>query len=318
MKTKKKLHLKTIIITLSILCNCAFLLVAAYHWSTFRPVLKKMVKSNQALFNITKSTLAAEKDSEKSEKITIEPQDVDNLQKLFEIIQTQISERPSETERIDYIRQFVYENSLHKGGAKYVEYTKKVLSMMYEFHLNNTNPPHLTCGSRTLSMKALLDEMDIENRRVQIFTDSFELVRSHTFLEAFNRDTQRWEIQDPDKNLYYRHVKTLKRASIAQLVWSEATEFEPCSPESGCGWEINNLQRFVDNRRFGAIIYHYGNFPKSQIFTSSSGYEKSVLLINTDRFSVTKQFPGNDGMTFIEFANKHYSNPVIILNQQFE
>ena len=39
-----------------------------------------------------------------------------------------------------------------------------------------------------------------------------------------------------------------------------------------------------------------------------------VLLINTDKFSLEKRFDRNGGMTFREFANKYYNDPILIGN----
>jgi len=185
--------------------------------------------------------------------------------------------------------------------------------MLYDAYLDpSLERPELTCGSRTLALTMLLNRLNIPNRLVMIFSDYFSMVRSHTFLEVFNQETQRWEIQDPDKNLFYRHVNTSERASTIELVWGEVKDFVPCSSESVCGWGEHKLTRYIEHRRFGALMYD------NRKHLEGSVEAPSVILVNTDRFSLGKTFPENEEVTFIQFANKHYHNPIFVLNQQFK
>ena len=298
----------------SLLFNVLFCILIFSHWGIFRPALGDVVKAHPPVFKVAdaiRDRLTQQETPEETEARLRE------IEQLINIIAEDIAQFSSETDRLDYIRNFVYTYSIHQGGEEYAWHTPTVLAMMYQFYTTQENPPHLTCGSRALTMKAILDKLGKENRVVMIFSDNFSRVRSHTFLEVWNQQTQRWEIQDPDLNIFYQNTATLSRASTLELVLGQIEHFEPCSSETSCGWEAHDLKRLVDNRRFGAVMYDQRNHLERQIFNTTPVYESSVIVVNTDRFSVTKPFPVDDGMNFIQFANAHYGNPVFIFNQPF-
>ncbi len=40
-----------------------------------------------------------------------------------------------------------------------------------------------------------------------------------------------------------------------------------------------------------------------------------VILINRDKYNTQKKFKGNGGVTFQQFANRYYNNPILIENK---
>lgn len=211
----------------------------------------------------------------------------------------------NDTQRIDFIRDWVNQNSIHlidKAHAQYAFNVPKVISMLWQTYLTDQAPPHLSCGPRAAAMQAILNKLGMQNRTVFIFTDNYAQVQSHTFLEVFNRDTQKWEIQDPDFNIYYIDVRTQKRLATADLIWGDLDMLVPKSMTAQ-GWEENNVV-ILKQDYFEAMMYPAKN--KDQ---------QSIILINHDRFDPKKNFPDNGNITFNNFAMRFYKNPVFLVNQ---
>ncbi|MFN8490932.1 MAG: hypothetical protein U0350_25285 [Caldilineaceae bacterium] len=214
----------------------------------------------------------------------------------------------NETERIDFIRDWVNQNSIHlidKDHDAYATNVSKVLTMLWQTYLTDQAPPHLSCGPRAVAMQVILNRLGIQSRLVYIFTDNYDQVQSHTFLEVFNRDTKSWEIQDPDFNIYYVDLRTQKRLATADLIWGDLDVLSPQSADAQ-GWEANNVA-ILKQDYFEAMMYPAQN--KSQ---------KSVILINNDRFDPKKSFPDNGNVTFNSFAKRAYRDPLMLVNQDQE
>jgi len=211
----------------------------------------------------------------------------------------------SETARIDFIREWVNQNSIHlidKQHDKYAFNTPQVLSMLWATHQTKENPAHLSCGPRTLAMQAILNELGIQNRMVIIFTDNYPQVRSHTFLEVFNRETLAWEIQDPDFNLYYTNLQTQARVATADLLWGNLETMAPSS-QAGTGWEVNE------------VVHLKQDYFEAMMYMDYAKAKQSIILINANKFQPTEVFEKNSKLTFYKFANKHYKQPIFIIKQ---
>ena len=211
----------------------------------------------------------------------------------------------SEAERIDFIRDWVYRNSIHKIDAEHDEYASdisRVLSMLWRSHQTSKDYPHLSCGPRAYAMKAILDDLRIPNRIIMIFADNYFEINAHTFLEVFDRDTRNWELQDPDFDIYYIDVHNQKRLPGAALIWGDLNSVIPISPSKG-GWEQNHVAH-LKRDYFGAMMFM--NFLDG---------EQSVILINLDRFSADKFFKEDAVTSLYEFASKHYQYPIFITSK---
>jgi hypothetical protein len=205
----------------------------------------------------------------------------------------------SEAERIDFIRNWVYQNSIHlidKEHDRYAFNTAKVLPMLWHTHLTGQAPAHLSCGPRAAAMQAILKELGIPSQMIFIFTDNYAQVQSHTFLEVFNRETSKWELQDPDFNLYYVNLQTQARVATADLIWGDLDVIVPRSPTAQ-GWAENNVE-ILKRDYFEAMMY-----------VNDRKDAKSLILVNLDRFQPEKVFSNNADLTFYGFANKYYRIP---------
>ena len=277
-----------ILLVISFICNLLIILFLIENWYSIRPLIV-------------------------SKLILLKYSSIDNNSESIKNITKIIDSRNllALRERIDFIRNFVYENSINlidDEHDKYALNTQKVLNMLYNFYKTGNNPPHLSCGPRALAMKAILDNLSIENRIVNIFCDDFDSIQSHTLLEVFISDENRWEVQDPGYNIFFMDSNSLERLSSANLLFGSMKNVIVCSNNKSSGWEkLYDFENVNKNNYFEAVMYD-----------NSKENKKSVILVNTNRFSVSKIFEKNGGMNFIQYANKHYGKPVFVLNQQLE
>ena len=213
----------------------------------------------------------------------------------------------TETELIDEIRFFISNNCVHSGHGglehlkpddywRSVSDINSVLSRLLQTYRNNEDPLYLTCGPRALAMQRILDYADIDSVFVQIFSDDYQGVHSHSFLDVFNSEHGKWEAQDPTFDIYYVEKTGGKRLSAIQLVVCDLTYFIPRSYRTD-GWEGNNIGH-LKGHYFGAVMYE-----------RSSG----TIIININRFDIEKRFPGNGNITFNEFAYQSKGAPEILL-----
>jgi hypothetical protein len=276
--------LTTSLLFISLVLNASFAALIITDWGTFRLTAAKVIKP---YFCPT-----TKKGSE-------------DLNKIGNYIDSQ--NFSSESKRIDFVRNWVHENSTHKISAQHEEYafnTPRVLSMLWKTHLTEKGHAHLSCGPRAMAMKSILDHLKIQSRIVAIFTDDYPQVESHTFLEVLNKETGRWEIQDPDLNIYYIDRNTLDRIATLRLIFVDLDSIVPISTNKK-GWKANNVED-LKRHYFEALMY-----------VKHLNGEKSVILINSDRFDAEKRFHKNENVTFYQFANKHYGKPTFIENQGF-
>jgi len=213
---------------------------------------------------------------------------------------------PSQTAQIDFVREWVNQNSIHlidKEHDSYAFNNQKVLVKLWQTYAVDQAPPHLSCGPRTMAMQSILNELGIQSRVISIFTDNYTQVRSHTFLEVFNQDTRNWEIQDPDFNLYYIDLRTQQRLATTDLLWGDLDMLVPQS-STALGWEKNEVTHLKADY-FEAMMYM--SFQKN---------EKSVILINSERFDPQKIFVDNGNITFTNFANQAYQKPTIMISDE--
>ncbi len=277
---------RILLVIVSLICNLSIILFIIANWYSIRPVIvNKLI-------------------SLKYPSIDNNSESMINIRKIIES-----RDLLTERERIDFIRNFVYENSLNlidEEHEKYALNTQKVLNMMYNFYKTGNNPPHLSCGPRALVMKAILDNLNVKNRIVHIFCDDFDYIQSHTLLEVFISEENRWEIQDPGYNIFFMDSNSMERLSAAHLLFGSMKNVIVCSYDNSSGWEkLYDFEKVNKNNYFEAVMYD-----------NRKENKKSVILINTSRFLVSKIFKKNSGKTFIQFANKHYGKPVFVLNQQ--
>jgi hypothetical protein len=210
---------------------------------------------------------------------------------------------PSKPEQAWLVRQFVHDHTVHRMDNqrnRYAHDIPTVLSMLHDHDLTGQNPPNLSCGPRARAMKAILDAMGIENRMVQVFSDDYESVRSHTFLEVRDEPSGRWTVHDPDYDVTYVDAHTGAPVSLLRLILGDLESVLPDSGR-GRGWDVNKAKPLKEH------------FFEAAKFDGPEG-GSDVIVVNTDRFSIGKRFPDNAGATFAEFSEEHYRRPTFLLS----
>jgi len=224
----------------------------------------------------------------------------DMLAKIRQYIESQHFH--SETERIDFIRDWVYRNSIHKIDAEHDEYafdTPRVLFMLWRSHQTSKDYPHLSCGPRMNVMKAILENLRIPNREIMIFDNDYLEIYGHIFLDVFDRQTRNWEVEDPDFDISYIDIRNRKRLSAAGLIWDDLNSVVPISPTQE-GWESNHVSH-LKRDYLGAMM-----------FVNVLDGTKSVISINLDRFSADKFFKEDEVTSLYKYACTHYDYPIFI------
>lgn len=182
----------------------------------------------------------------------------------------------------DRARMFVNDHSTHNIDAAFFalwrapERVATAVLAHAQGHL--TEKPHLECSTRTHVLSGILRTLGFATRQVVLYDHTRQLA-SHTLLEVLNPQTQRWEIEDPDYDIYWRHKASGKRASITAVV-AAPEQHEPCG-RAQCGWDqpssegqtpeflrpYLHLASIIDKERPRRVSFYHAEFDPAQQFT---------------------------------------------------
>jgi hypothetical protein len=207
----------------------------------------------------------------------------------------------TKTEQIDFVREFIYQNSQHGLDAESAKYRLELpvtLAMLWSYYQDHKNPPLLECSSRTVAMMSILDALGIRSRMINLFTSDYDTLRSHTFLEAYNPDNGHWEIQDPDYDVYYIYKTSSARVSTSQILLEPLDQFQPQSNFSG---QVVTASQSILSHYFQAIVFH----------DEDGGI--NVGMVNTSRFS----FQGG-GKDLYSYVKRSFGTVHFLTVQEFE
>ena len=193
--------------------------------------------------------------------------------------------------------EFVHNNSLHLIDEEYRKYAFNVPFVINKLLLSSSGSenekPHLSCGSRSYAMQAILNELGIFSRLVQIYSDEYENVRGHRLLEVFNPETQAWEACDPDFRVTFVDSFTGRSVDIITPIFGDKNNIIP-RDGSIEGWRESKTEHLKKNY-FKAVLFE------------SNTMINSIIVVNQSTFDLDKKF--SDGLTFREWAIKHYKHP---------
>ena len=211
-------------------------------------------------------------------------------------------------QRADFVRNFVHKNSIHLIDEEYYSYasdTDKIISLLYDCASGSGQPPHLDCYTRSRAMEAILRAMGIKTRAIDVYSDDFDTLESHSFLEVYSPGENAWHVQDPDYNIYYIDSATKSRLSAMQLVFQPLEGSVPCRDDLKCGWKDLGLERIRDHY-FELLVYDRRGVKGG----------KTVILVNQSRFDPAKRFSGKDNKTMSEFTERFYGRPIYVMNSE--
>ena len=192
------------------------------------------------------------------------------------------------SEAADAIREFVNANSIHKIDKQFYAHWKKhdlILKKIISHYRGGTPPPHLECSSRTSLVEIMLRLLRYKTRIVVLFSPDKDFP-SHTFLEFFNPDSNRWEIQDPDYNVYWVERSTGRRIGVTEILSHELDEIAPCIGKT-CDWNVESDEglKFLDKKAFLGLASIRDNSARERSFIYVRPFsEKRPLLVNLKRF----------------------------------
>jgi hypothetical protein len=153
---------------------------------------------------------------------------------------------PDFHQRLDKVRTFISDNSVHKIDGAFRANQGRPDSFLGGLlaHAKGTaaEPIHMECSTRTVAMERIFKALGYDTRIIAIFNSepsrrpqhAQENLRSHSFLEVMNPKTKRWETQDADYDIYWRRKSSGERISLADSAQS-VDDIEPCG-RSDCGW----------------------------------------------------------------------------------
>jgi hypothetical protein len=158
-----------------------------------------------------------------------------HVQEIFSLLD--LESVPEFHERLDRVRTFINDNSIHKIDRAFWAHHADPSSFAAGLlaHAKGTaEPVHMECSTRTNLLGLVLQALGYETRIVAIFNTRSNL-HSHSFLEVMNPETKQWETQDADYDIFWRSKDTAKRISVAEMA-EAINDIEPCGRES-CGWD---------------------------------------------------------------------------------
>ena len=171
----------------------------------------------------------------------------------------------SKTAELDYIRHWIFENTFGTGDTNYIDSfdPKITLHDIYQSYIKKSNS---------------------QNDPKQI--------GSHSFLEIYNEDTKRWEIQDPLNDVYYKDSEG-NRLNTLQITMMEKLDFLPCRDSLNCGVKVlpYNFIELTESFKIVSIKPKEGDF---------------IVLLNSKYYTKEKVYP-IDGTT-LEGYFKNYKN----------
>ncbi len=182
--------------------------------------------------------------------------------------------------KVDAVRTFIHSNSIHQIDAEFYSYWHDIPTLMTMLATYAKNPeasyqPHFECSSRSAVMYWLLKAFDIRSRMIVVYPFE-DVVLSHTYLEVYNPETENWEIQDPDYNVYWVFSKTNERASTEDLLTYPVEDtFVPCESPDECSYS-EPIKQILNRFALASIIDIDGDY--------------HPLLVNPSRFDLKHPF----------------------------
>jgi hypothetical protein len=120
----------------------------------------------------------------------------------WRLSQLAMAEYRTDQETVDAIREMIHKNTIHLPGGdndlRTISDQGIILDGIYKTIQTGGLPIATTCGPRAIAMKNILEQADIESRLIHAFSDDYQSIQSHTFIEV--KIDGAWQVQDPDFN----------------------------------------------------------------------------------------------------------------------
>lgn len=210
-------------------------------------------------------------------------------------------------QKVDTIRLFLFETTEYSDGPEF----KKIWNdhpaiaeriNAYVSGEEETRAP-LECSARSGVMERMLMHLGYNIRSVSIYKHAKQGYVSHTFLEVQHPETQKWQVQDVQYNLFWRMKEDGRRASIVDLVKYSFEDYEPCITEDLCGWDLPNREGNLAKKLKG----HLG---LASIIDRHR--DERPLYVNMSRFNLDEARPvGDKKLTYCQYRRKNCREEII-------
>jgi hypothetical protein len=138
----------------------------------------------------------------------------------------------------DSVRHFIQAHSVHRNDYEFNSIRENrgfAQEVLRHVTAERLDPVPMICGARAHLMHDLFEEMGYDAQIVHIF--DADSPASHTFVRVMNPETERWETQDPDFNMFWRDANSGIRIAVADYAPDRLDQVEPCT-DQGCGWDV--------------------------------------------------------------------------------
>ena len=273
----KAKHIRNFILSVSIVLNIILLIILMVNWQGVKKEMRFILDLQKFSRDIEQATAR------------------DSIAGHFTA-----EKYPSESERIDAVREWIYTNSSH--GSVFTAYSPSAsINGLWRTHKTGQDTMTMSCGPRAMTMQVILQKMNIPCRLVSIFSDNFDNIRSHTCIEVYNKEAQSWELQDPDLNVFYADTVSGKRVPLARLMFGKTSDILPVRGDSS-GWHLAQRDWMKYSIRDDML--------EAAAYSNPKAGEKMVIIYKREAFDPDKTYPKN--ISFREFANKNYRNPIFV------
>lgn len=189
----------------------------------------------------------------------------------------------SASELIDAAHLFIHQNSQTSEQLSYAADYSDAITQMFNYAKGDASEmPQLLCDGRSTAMLTLLREHGIESRLVFLYQDTPGYLNQHTVLEAFNPDTQRWQVHDVGSDFYFVDGSPTNRVSAERLLFGGHEGIRGCPIDGGACSAMVSAQSLP---YFGALRY---------------GFTDDVW-VNPDRFDISDRFAAQNDYNLAEY-----------------
>lgn len=214
------------------------------------------------------------------------------------------------------IRNWVNTHSVHLIDDEHDSYAFDVPRVLEKLWLRSSgiiDKPHLSCGPRAYAMKEIVDALGIESRIIDIFAINDKSIRSHTLLEVFDRQQQRWIMQDPDFNVYYILQSNARVLSALEMLSEDKNTVLFSTGGFNVENEINCNNTITQLFELG-ILYRFSYVGERSLVLWSSTKFDVIVNVNASDYTILDYFFRRDYRPKIEAV----TTSLVVANKNIE
>ncbi|MCB9990093.1 MAG: transglutaminase domain-containing protein [Rhodospirillales bacterium] len=138
--------------------------------------------------------------------------------------------------QFDAVRNLVNAHSRYDDQAPQRE-RDILLQDVYDFITGEkAQAPAMNSAERAALFAVLLRAAGFKAREVILFPPDADQPPLH-MVEAFNKKSRRWELQDQDRNVFYKSANSNRRLDVRAILTDGVFAAEPCTMDGYCNWE---------------------------------------------------------------------------------